>query len=218
MKRITLTICAAALLLAACNNAAKNESTTDSTGKTISDESATSEKEWKSIDTATMMKAMTEYATPGAPQQQLAKSVGNWTAEVISWWSEGGKADTSIAKVTNKMHHNLHLVSNYSGNMMGMPFEGESVTAYDNATKQFTSTWIDNWSSGIMTMTGNWDEGTKTLTQTGKYPDIFRPGRECTMRQELKVIDDKTHHFIMYGPDQKTGKEFKMMEIMMKKK
>ena len=176
------------------------------------------DKPWTVVDTATMRQKMEEYGTPGPMHQLLASWDGTWTGETTMWEYEGGPAMKSSGTAVNKMMFGKYQQSHHKGTMMGMPFEGESVTAYDNATKQFTSTWIDNWSSGIMTMTGNWDEGTKTLTQTGKYPDIFRPGRECTMRQELKVIDDKTHHFIMYGPDQKTGKEYKMMEIMMKKK
>jgi hypothetical protein len=38
------------------------------------------------------------------------------------------------------------------------------------------------------------------------------------MREVFTVIDEKTQHMEMYGPDQKTGKEFKMMEINMTRK
>ena len=62
-------------------------------------------------------------------------------------------------------------------------------------------------------MTGGWDDTSKTLTLTGTMPDLDRPGKECDMKEVFKVIDDNTQHMEMYGPDPKTGKEFKMMEI-----
>ena len=69
-----------------------------------------------------------------------------------------------------------------------------------------------------MNMSGPWDESSKTLTLTGKYPDINRPGKECSMKEVFKVVDDNTQSMEMYGPDPKTGKEYKMMEIKMTRK
>lgn len=106
----------------------------------------------------------------------------------------------------------------HKGNMMGMPFEGMSITGYDNATKKFVSTWVDSWSTGIMNMSGDWNAGTKTLTMTGTMPDICRPGKMCSLKEVITVVDDNTQKMEMYGPDNKTGKEFKMMEINMSRK
>src|SRR5688572_14367319 len=215
MKRITLTICAAALLLTACNNAAKNESTTDSASATSStDESK--DKPWVPVDSATMMKAMMEYGTPGPAHERLAKSNGNWTATIVSWWGEGGKADSSVGSVTNKMFDNLHQVSNFSGTMMGMPFKGMSTTGYDNYKKVYVTTWIDTWSSGIMQLEGPWDEATKSMTLTGKMTSPV-DGRMCEMKQVYKYVDDNTEVMEMYGPDPQTGNQFKNMVITFKR-
>jgi hypothetical protein len=35
-----------------------------------------------------------------------------------------------------------------------MPFEGRGTEAYDNITKQYVNTWIDNMGTGIMHSTG----------------------------------------------------------------
>jgi hypothetical protein len=104
-------------------------------------------------------------------------------------------------------------VSNHTGNMMGMPFEGMSTLAYDNAKKVFINTWIDNMGSGMMVMEGPWDEASKTLTLKGKGVDpTTANGKEIEMRETFKIIDDNTQMMEMFapGPD---GKEFKMMEI-----
>ena len=217
MKHITLTICTAALLLGACNSDTKNASATDSTA-TAANETSVKEKEWVPIDSATMMKAMMEYGTVGEPQKMLAKSNGVWNAKVVMWMADGAPGDTSMATSTNKMILGDHYqVSTFKGNMMGMPFEGESTTAYDNAKKVFMSTWIDNWSSGIMTMEGPWDEATKTITMTGKMVSPV-DGRVCQMKQVVKMIDDNTQVMEMYGPDSQTGKQYKSMEITFTRK
>ena len=95
--------------------------------------------------------------------------------------------------------------------MMGMPFEGMSTVAYDNAKKIFISTWIDNMGTGLSTMEGTWDEGSKAVNSKGK---MFEPsvGKELTMREVFKIIDDNTQTMEMYKPAP-DGKEFKTMEI-----
>ncbi|HEX7846067.1 MAG TPA: DUF1579 domain-containing protein [Chitinophagaceae bacterium] len=211
MKRLMLTICAASFLLFACNSEKKTDEAK------VADASATEkpkDEPWVVIPDSVMWAKMQEYGKPGPMHQMLASWSGTWTGETTMWDYEGAPAQKSTGTAVNEMIlGGKYQRTKHSGTMMGMPFEGLSMTGYDNATKQFTSTWMDNWNTGIMTMTGSWDEASKTLTMSGTYPDIFRPGKECKMREVFKVIDDNNQVIEMYGPDQKTGKEFKMMEI-----
>lgn len=214
MKKI-LIAAFAGLFAVACNN----EKTADES-KTISD-TTTKDKDaaWYPVDSATMMKNMIEYGTPGPIHAMMASWDGNWTGETTMWNYEGATPTKSTGNAENKtVLGGKYQVSKHSGDMMGMPFEGMSILAYDNATKKFSNTWMDNWSTGIMMMTGDWDSTTRTMTLTGSYPDINRPGRECHMKQVVTIVDDNTQKMVMYGPDMKTGKEFKMMEMVMTRK
>ena len=219
MKRITLAFCASLLLLYACNNAAKNESTSDtSKAYTTTSDTSTSHKDWVPMDTSKMMQAMMEYGAVGEPQKMLAKSTGTWNGQVVFWMGQNGAADTSMTTVTNRMiMGDRYLVSSYKGNMMGMPFEGTSTTGYDNAKKVYISTWIDNMSSGIMTMEGPYDAASKSIVMTGQ---VVSPvdGRTCNLKQVMRFVDDKTHIMEMYGPDPLTGVQYKNMEIKLTKK
>lgn len=217
MKLLTIALCASSILFFSCNNNGEKTEIvkTDST----STEVKKTEEAWVPIDSATMMKAMMDYGTPGKMHELLASWNGTWAGETTMWDYEGASPQKSTSTEVNSMIlGGKYQTSKHTGDMMGMPFEGISTTAYDNATKQFVATWIDTWSTGIMTMTGNWDEASKTLTLTGKTPDICRPGKECTMRQVITVVDDNTHNMVMYGPDSKTGKEYKVMELKMTRK
>jgi hypothetical protein len=221
MKRLILMICAAGIILFSCNNEKKPEDKTSAEVTTdlaaASDEK--NEKAWVPVDSATTMKNMMEYGTPGPMHQMLASWNGTWKGETTMWEYEGAAPQKSTGTAVNNMiMGGKYQSSKHNGDMMGMPFEGMSVMGYDNATKQFTSSWVDTWSTGIMNMSGFWDASSKTLTLTGKTPDINRPGKECSFKEVFKVIDDNTQIMEMYGPDPKTGKEYKMMEIKMSRK
>ena len=218
MKRITLTVCAATFLLASCSDEKKPEEIKAEPTVSATTESKPKEEAWVAVDSATSMKNMMEYATPGEPHKMLAKSNGTWNGEVTMWWSSDAPPMTSKMTMTNKMvMDGRYQVSEAKGNMMGMPFNGMSTTGYDNHKKVYMSTWIDNMGTGVMKMEGPWDEATKTTTLTGKMIDPST-GRECDFKEVFKIIDDDHQLMEMYGPDQKTGKQFKTMEIKLTRK
>lgn len=218
MKRKILTICTASIVLFACNNQ-KSPSETASES-TTSDTVSKDKKEeaWVPVDSATAMKAWMEYATPGEPHKMLAKSNGVWQGEVTMWMSPDAPPTTSTSTMTNKMiMDGRYQLSEMKGSFMGQPFNGMSTTAYDNHKKVFISTWVDNMGTGIMKMEGPWDEANKTMTLTGSMVDPAT-GRECTMREVYKMVDDNNQLMEMYGPDPRTGKEFKSMVIKLTRK
>ncbi|HKZ65661.1 MAG TPA: DUF1579 domain-containing protein [Chitinophagaceae bacterium] len=217
MKLITLTICTAAMLFG-CNNE-KTAYETVNEGSATSDSVTTDkEKAWVPVDSATAMKAWMEYAKPGEPHKILAQSNGTWQGDVTMWMSMDAAPSKSTSTIINKMvMDGRYQVSSFNGNFMGMPFEGMSTTGYDNFKKIFISTWIDNMGTGIMKMEGPWDETTRSMTLTGKMTDPST-GRECDMKEVFKIIDANTQVMEMYGPDPKTGKQYKTMEVKYSRK
>lgn len=210
MKQKLIAFCAAALLLAACNNEKKDDKPANGTMEVKEDKK---EKAWIPIDSAMMDKAWKESMALGEPHKMLAKSDGTWDGEVTMWMADGAPPMTSKSTSVNTMiFGGLYQQSKHTGNMMGAPFEGMSTTAYDNTTKEYVSTWIDNMGTGILIMRGNWDDATKSINMSGKMMNPAN-GLECSMREVFKVIDDDHQVMEMYGPDPATGKEYKNMEI-----
>ena len=219
MKRITFTICAAAFLLASCSDEKKPEEAikAEPTVSSATD-SKPKEEAWVPVDDSTGMKNWMAYATPGEPHKMLAKSNGTWIGDITMWMAPDSPAVTSKATMVNKMvMGGRYQVSETKGNMMGMPFNGMGTTAYDNHKKVFISTWIDNIGTGLLKMEGPWDDATKSTTLTGKMVDPMT-GRECDFKEVYKIIDDDHQVMEMYGPDPKTGKPFKGMEIKLTRK
>ena len=165
------------------------------------------------VDSATAMQKMIEAGTPGEQHKLLAKADGKWTAETTMWMSPTAPPITAKSIATNKMiFGGRYQETNFKGDFMGMPYEGTSTTGYDNIKKVYFTTWMDNMSTMIMNMEGNWDDANKSINFKGK---MICPGngKECEMREVFKIVDDNNHLLEMYGPDMETGKEYKSMAI-----
>ncbi len=163
------------------------------------------------------MKAWMEYMTPGDIHKMMARSDGEWNADISMWMAPGAPVQKSTATTINKMIlGGRYQSSTHSGSFNGMPFEGISTVAYDNAKKSFISTWIDNMGTGIMILEGKWDDKTNILNTKGKQTDPMS-GKEMMVRETFQIIDGNTEKLEMYMTPV-GGKEFKSMEIIFTRK
>lgn len=206
-----------ALLCAAiaCNDGAKTDtigSKADTTATTASTDQTPTAK-----DSAAMMKAWTDYMTPGPAHNMLAKADGEWVAEMTMWMTPDAPPQKSTATSTNKMiMGGRYQHTTVKGDFGGMPFEGISTVGYDNSKKKFISTWLDNMGTGIMVMEGTWDSVNNVVNFSGTQTDPIT-GKECTMREVFKQVDANTQLMEMYAT-YPGGKEYKSMEITYRRK
>jgi hypothetical protein len=163
------------------------------------------------------MKAWQDFMTPGPMHQWMSKHVGTWEAEISQWMDPSAPPNKTKATDVVKMSMNgLYQVAEFSSTMMGMPMMGQSTLGYDNAKKKFVLSWIDNLGSGIVYMTGTYDEATKTMELKGKQTDPMT-GKDSDIRQVNKYMDADTYTMAMYGTGM-DGKEMKFMEGTFKRK
>jgi hypothetical protein len=220
MKKILICAAAASLALYACNDSAKKDNvvTVADTAKSVSEGLSADgppPPPTPPADSATMMKAWMAYATPGEQHKMLAAQNGVWQ-EDIKMYMEDGKVDSMKSVCTNTMALNgLVQKSTTKGTYMGMPFEGQGTLGYNNASKKWQSTWMDNMGSGMIYMEGTYDDRTKMLSLSGTHTDPVT-GKEILMKQTMKMIDDKNQYIEMF--DTKDGKEMKSMEIRLSRK
>jgi hypothetical protein len=156
------------------------------------------------------MQAMTSYMTPGDAQMMLAKSAGDWKADVTFIMDPSQPPMKSAATVHNEMIlGGRYLSQHYTGNMMGQPFEGMGTIAYDNGKKVYLSTWIDNMGTGITYLEGKPSADNKSVEFKGT---AYLPGLgDVPMRQVVTFIDDNHQtfqEFITMG-----GKEVNSLSI-----
>lgn len=160
-------------------------------------------------DQAEMMKKWQDYMTPGPVHQQFAKAVGNWKVVVTTFM--GGQESKSEGSASCEMLlGGRYLKSSFKGNMMGMPFEGMGLDAYDNATKEYINVWIDSFGTGVMNLKGKMDEKTKEIIYTGTIVDPMT-GKDAMTKNVLKNIDDDHQLMVMYMIE--GGQEIKNMQL-----
>lgn len=219
MKKSQLFFTAALLLaLNACNNNKTEENHDTPPADTSASAAAAPEpaSDEPEPDSATAAKAWEAYMTPGDMHKWMASTDGKWDAELTFWMAPGAPpSPTEKAKSKSEMVlGGRYQETEYKGKMMGMDFEGHGTMAYDNATREFISTWIDNMGTGLMVTKGKYDEATKEIRMTGTMVNPVT-GKEEPIRQVTKIIDDK--HQVMESYCTKKGQEFKNMEIKLTK-
>ena len=167
---------------------------------------------------AEMMKQMMELAKLNDNHKLLADLAGSWSTSVKMM--EPGKEPTvSKGSVTYKSIMNgRYFVGDHTGSMK-MPgadgkmkdftFKGMSTDGYDNVKQKFTSSWMDNMGTGIMTMDGTYDPATKTFTYSGEMEMV--PGMKTPVRSVVKVTDKNHRTFEWY--ENRGGQEMKTLEI-----
>jgi hypothetical protein len=210
MKFKFITIAAAIVCFTSCKKEEakmETENTTDPTEEVV----------MTMPDSATIAKAWQEYATPGEQHALLAKDNGVWIEEMTFWEYAGAEPSKMTMTAESKMiMGGKYQEMTHKGDMYGMPFEGRSTFGYNNAEGKYVSTWIDNMSTGIMVMKGTYDAPTKTYKMIGEVIDPITK-KPKTSRETITIIDDNTQKLEMFdvGFD---GKEFKNMEITLKRK
>ena len=164
-----------------------------------------------------MMKVWMEYATPGENHKYFEYFVGDWEVMSKMWMKPGTEPEVSKGENTSELIlGGRYLKSHAKGTMMGMSYEGISITGYDNFKKEYITLWIDNAGTGFYLTSGNLDKASKTRIETGLWDDIMTGGKS-KVKCLTKVIDENKYMFEMYSPDP-TGKEFMSGEIVYTRK
>ena len=120
----------------------------------------------------------------------LQREVGEWNASVKvtgdpSQPSNNEKGTESVRPILG----GKCVWSDFHGTMMGMPFEGHGLLAYDEANKQLVSYWIDSTMAGIAVGKGSFDPDSDTVTMDGTCPDGMG-GPAMTTKQTVTYDGD----------------------------
>jgi hypothetical protein len=170
-----------------------------------------------SAEEAAMMAAWEAAATPGPHHAHLEAMAGEWESKTVWWMAPGTPPNESAGTASAHMIlDGRFLVSDFKGEMMGMPFHGIGTWGYNNITKQYESTWIDNFGTMTMLMTGTCSDDGKVFKMEAKYIDPMT-GQDSFMKETCTITGPGAYKLEMYGPSPDGKGEFKMMEITFKK-
>lgn len=213
MKNLTATLVLVILCFVSCKKEVKTEMVTTKNADSIKTEEPMAEAP---VDSAAEMKAWQDYATPGSVHKMMADEAGVWNCEMTFWYEPNAKPEkaTSVAEI-KMILGGRYQESAFKGTIMGGPFEGKSTLAYNNVSKEYTTTFIDNMGTGMMVAVGKYDEATKSVEYKGEGVNPVT-GKKTPYREIYTIVDPTTRKMEMF--DTKNGTEYKSMEILMKKK
>jgi hypothetical protein len=164
------------------------------------------------------MQACMEAAKPGPQHAFLVQSAGVWQGKSKMWMTPDSEPETNDCTTTiTPMMDGKFTKCEMEGQMSMGPFSGFGLYGYDNVAQEFQSTWISNCGTGMMTGTGQQSSDGKTLTWKYEHncPIAKKP---VTMREVERITGKDSKTLEVFGPDPKTGQEFKMMEITFTRK
>ncbi|MCB9710448.1 MAG: DUF1579 domain-containing protein [Nitrospiraceae bacterium] len=174
------------------------------------------EKEQAPMDQQAMMELWKKLGTPGEPHKVFASLAGHWTTQTKEWMEPGKPPMESTGTAEMKMLlDGRFLYQEYHGQMMGQPFSGIGIDAYDNMTQKYVTAWMDTMGTGIFMMEGTASPDGKTITLHGSHPEPG--GGRMTHRAVWTLVDANSQTFEMYGAHH-GGSEMKMMEILYSRK
>jgi hypothetical protein len=160
-----------------------------------------------------MMAAWQKAATPGPEHAQLAEHfAGTWDTKQTMWMDPSAPPMTETGKsVDTAVLGGRQVQTAFTSQFMGQPFHGIGFMGYDNVRGKFTSSWVDDMSTGMMASDGDYDPATKTYTFTGEMADPMNNGALLKIRETVRIVDADHHVMEMFEP--RDGKEVRTMQI-----
>jgi hypothetical protein len=170
--------------------------------------------DWTEAD----MQACMIAGTPGKEHERLLKDVGVWKGKNTMWHYPGAEPVVSEATCTiTSFMDGRYTKTEWAGEMPGMgPYKGFGLNGYDNVAGKYVNLWVDNMSTGLLNGTGMMSPDGTTLTWNSNYICPITK-KTSVFRQIEKNTGPGAKTLEMYGEDPKTGKEYKMMMIEMKR-
>ncbi|MGE0193053.1 MAG: DUF1579 family protein [Planctomycetota bacterium] len=114
------------------------------------------------------MAAYMQCHQPGPAQASLTTIEGAWKATATFWMAPDQPPQVMEGSSENAMILNgRHLETWFSGDMMGMPFEGRGMLSHDNFRKYWQMTWIDSVGTNNTTYEGPAGDDLKKIVVQG---------------------------------------------------
>jgi len=142
------------------------------------------------------LNAQMEPMKPTEHHQVLKRDVGTWHAKVKMFNPVTGEAEENEATEVNQLVCNgLWLSSRFKGEVMGTELTGHAMLGYDTIKQKYVGTWVDNFSSSMMTMEGEFDPEKEQFVfiVKGTEPD----GTPMEQVHTVKYNEDGTRTFVM---------------------
>ena len=134
-----------------------------------------------------------EMPQPTEQHKMLMEDEGTWTGTMkMKVPGLDTPQEYPIKEVNSVMEGGLWLTSNFEAG----PFKGHGQFGYDASTKKYVGTWIDNSSTHLSVMEGDYNADKHELVMTFKSRD-HQSGKIVEMKSITKRADKNKREFTM---------------------
>lgn len=152
-------------------------------------------------------------ALPGKNHEHLASGVGSWDLTIEVWRTPDAESVVSAGTAEARWILGDRFVeTTYEGQILGHPFQAQSVEGYDNHAEEYVSTWRDTMGTYTMVFRGGCEEECQMRTVSAEITDPVS-GQKFINKRVTTVVDEDhyTYESFIVTP---SGAEFKNMELV----
>jgi len=162
-----------------------------------------------------MMAMMEEWAAPVEQHELLADMAGTWDCAAKFWMGPEPIVSTGTAEMEVLLGGRFLSQHFVMPEFMGQKFEGLGAIGFDKAKGKYVNVWIDNFGTGMMTMEGEFDDDTHTMTWTGNAVYPVGPGQTMEVPVKHIIKHDGPDKMVMefWEPNPETGELMRTGEI-----
>lgn len=149
-----------------------------------------------------------------AEQKKLEPMVGEWEVSMTMHTPMGAMPAEGVEK--NRMVCDKWLESDFTSEIMGMPFQGRGLFGWDAQKERYSGVWVDNMSAEMAFMEGVWSDEEKAIVWTYEQVNGMT-GQSGTARTVDAQTDADTRNAkFHFKPD--GGEEEVTMELAYRRK
>lgn len=112
-----------------------------------------------------------EVVEVAAARAALLEDVGTWTGNFKMEMPGAPAMASKCREVVMPICDGMFTWSNFTGEVMGMPFEGHALVGHDSTQDKVTCFWIDSMTGACMRTDGTYDAKKKSFTMAGTSYD-----------------------------------------------
>ena len=171
------------------------------------------EERMKQMMDPSAMQTWMESTKPTLGHEVLKKFTGHWNTEMKLYSDPSQPPMVSEGHTIAKtIHGGRFVITEYSGTMMGMPYNGYGIMGYDNNRKLINSTWVSNMDTCMHVSRGAHNMDVTIMPLIGEMEEPMSGEMGKTYRQQYHFKDDGSMVFeiaeILYG------EPFKVLEMV----
>lgn len=141
---------------------------------------------------------MPEWTKKGEEHAGFAKHAGEWDVANKFWMAPDAPPMESTGSASTSLLWDGRFVEmDYQGEMMGTPFEGRLLMAFDRVDEEYVAIWIDSLSTYLSVSRGKAKDGVVTFETND--PD-WMTGKKKKAHMTMKWVDDDTYVLTVLEP------------------